>query len=213
MSAAILPINGNVQVRYVASSRVNSYESITNRDQFHCHDEAQDEQSKIASNKRAKRILWISVIICLFFMACEVVGGFLANSLAIVTDAAHLLTDFASMLISLFSLYIAGRKPSQKMSFGFHRAEVLGAFFSVFLIWIVTGILVVMAISRILNKEYEVDAPIMAATAGLGVLVNLIMGALLYFGGHTHSHGGGSHSHGGGSHSHSGKSVEESSTG
>ncbi|CAB3399693.1 unnamed protein product [Caenorhabditis bovis] len=136
-------------------------------------------------------------------MICEVIGGILAGSLAIVTDAAHLLTDFASVLISLFSLYIARRPPSQTMSFGFHRAEVLGAFFSVFLIWIVTGVLVVLAIMRIVDGDYEVQGGIMAITAGLGVIVNLIMLALLYFGGHSHSHGGGS-SHG---HAHDGKNI------
>ncbi|PIO59185.1 hypothetical protein TELCIR_19360, partial [Teladorsagia circumcincta] len=84
------------------------------------------------------------------------------------------LTDFASMLISLFSVYIATKPPSQRMSFGFHRAEVLGAFFSVFMIWIVTGVLVVLAILRIANADYEIDATIMAITAAIGVLVNLI---------------------------------------
>ncbi|VDO88387.1 unnamed protein product, partial [Haemonchus placei] len=182
--------------------------------QFHCHDEPSNDNSRKSAEgitslrpmglpkKRAKldflakRILWISLGICLFFMICEVVGGVWAKSLAIVTDAAHLLTDFASMLISLFSVYIASKPPSQRMSFGFHRAEVLGAFFSVFLIWIVTGVLVVLAILRILNADYEIDATIMAITAGIGVFVNLIMGALLFFGGHAHSHGGGGHSHG-----------------
>uniref|UniRef100_A0A8R1HK84 Zinc transporter 2 n=1 Tax=Caenorhabditis japonica TaxID=281687 RepID=A0A8R1HK84_CAEJA len=171
---------------------------------FHCHDEVDSTDSSSDSNKRATRILWLTVILCLFFMVCEVIGGVLAGSLAIVTDAAHLLTDFASVLISLFSLYIARRPPSQTMSFGFHRAEVLGAFFSVFLIWIVTGVLVVLAVMRIISGDYEVEGGIMAITAALGVIVNLLMLALLYFGGHSHSHGGGSshsHSHG---HSHGG---------
>ncbi|CAJ0569226.1 unnamed protein product, partial [Mesorhabditis spiculigera] len=160
---------------------------------FHCHDH--DEKKEDEKNRKARRILWISVLICLLFMICEVVGGKIANSLAIITDAAHLLTDLASMLISLFSLYIANRPANQKMSWGFHRAEVLGAFFSVFLIWVVTGVLVVLAISRIIKGDHEVEPKIMAITASLGVLVNLIMGALLFFGGHSHSHGGGGHGH------------------
>ncbi|CAJ0610580.1 unnamed protein product [Cylicocyclus nassatus] len=170
-----------------------TYDSMkVNNNYYHCHDEISREN--LAKSKKAIRILWISLIICLFFMTCEVIGGFWANSLAIVTDAAHLLTDFASMLISLFSIYIATKKPSQRMSFGFYRAEVLGAFFSVFLIWIVTGVLVVMAVRRMIHKDYEIDATIMAITASIGVGVNMIMGILLYFGGHSHSHSGG-HSH------------------
>ncbi|WKY08980.1 hypothetical protein Q1695_001834 [Nippostrongylus brasiliensis] len=180
------------------------YDSIEAADiRFHCHDEPSKDDSE--KSAKARRVLWMSLVICLFFMICEVVGGVWAKSLAIVTDAAHLLTDFASMLISLFSVYIATKPPSQRMSFGFHRAEVLGAFFSVFLIWIVTGVLVVLAVLRIINGDYEIDATVMAITAGIGVLVNLIMGALLYFGGHGHSHGG---SHG---HSHS-QHTEHGST-
>ena len=57
-------------------------------------------------------------------MVVEVVGGILANSLAIATDAAHLLTDLASFMISLFSIWLASRPSTQQMSFGWHRAEV-----------------------------------------------------------------------------------------
>ncbi|KHJ98287.1 cation efflux family protein [Oesophagostomum dentatum] len=53
-----------------------------------------------------------------------------------------------------------------------------------------------MAIRRMIHKDYEIDSTVMAITASIGVCVNLIMGVLLYFGGHSHSHGGGGHSHG-----------------
>ena len=53
-------------------------------------------------------------------------------------------------------------------------AEVLGAFVSVLLIWVVTGVLVYMAVQRIVNKEYEIDAEVMLITAALGVLVNIL---------------------------------------
>jgi len=49
-------------------------------------------------------------------------GGYLAHSLAIMTDAAHLLTDFASMMVSLFSLWISSRPPTKTMNFGWHRS-------------------------------------------------------------------------------------------
>lgn len=154
-------------------------------------------------------------------------GGYLANSLAIATDAAHLLTDFASFMISLFSLYVASRPPTKKMSFGWYRAgirlsiattehlgstlnlffvalsEVIGALTSVLMIWVVTGVLVYMAIQRLVNKEFDIDAKIMLITSGIGVAFNIVMGCTLHQ--HGHSHGGGSHghSHGGGSHGHS----------
>jgi len=49
-------------------------------------------------------------------------GGYLAGSLAILTDAAHLLTDFASIMISLFALWVSSRPPTKTMNFGWHRA-------------------------------------------------------------------------------------------
>lgn len=49
-------------------------------------------------------------------------GGSLAHSLAIMTDAAHLLTDFGSMMVSLFSLWISSRPPTKSMNFGWHRS-------------------------------------------------------------------------------------------
>lgn len=101
-------------------------------------------------------------------------GGYLSNSLAITTDAAHLLTDLAGFSISLFSIQMAGRPPSKRMNYGWYRSEVLGAVTSVLMIWIVTAILVYMAILRILTQEYEIDAEVMLITSGTGVIMNLM---------------------------------------
>ncbi|EDW37060.1 GL25722 [Drosophila persimilis] len=124
-------------------------------------------------------------------------GGYLSNSLAIATDAAHLLTDFASFMISLFAIWIAGRPSTQRMSFGWYRAEVIGAMASVFMIWVITGILVWLAVGRLITGDFDVDARIMLITSGLAILVNVIMGVQLQHG-HSHGLGGGQgHSHGG----------------
>jgi len=55
-------------------------------------------------------------------MIAETIGGILANSLAIVSDAAHLLTDFAGFMISLFALWLASRPASKKMNFGWYES-------------------------------------------------------------------------------------------
>ena len=143
---------------------------------------------------RARRKLILASVLCLVFMVAEVVGGIWSNSLAIATDAAHLLTDFASFMISLFAIWMAARPKSQKMSFGWHRAEVLGAIVSVLMIWVVTGVLVYMAVIRLVTRQFEIKAEVMLITSGLGVLVNIIMGASLHQHGHTHG-GGGGHGH------------------
>ena len=101
-------------------------------------------------------------------------GGVLSGSLAVLSDAAHLLTDVAAFLISLFSLYMASRPPSTTMSFGYYRFEVIGAILSVFSIWLITGILVYMAILRIQNPEEKIDATYMLITSGIGLLFNIM---------------------------------------
>ena len=60
------------------------------------------------------------------------------------------------------------------MSFGWHRAEVIGATVSVLLIWVVTGILVYLAIERCVTGKFELNATIMLITSGIGVLVNIM---------------------------------------
>ncbi|KAH8308053.1 hypothetical protein KR059_005499, partial [Drosophila kikkawai] len=158
----------------------------------HCHRSRSE-----GVDVKARRKLIIASILCLVFMIAEIVGGVLSNSLAIATDAAHLLTDFASFMISLFAIWIAGRPSTQRMSFGWYRAEVIGAMASVFMIWVITGILVWLAIGRLINGDYEVNAKIMLITSGLAILVNVIMGVQLQHG-HSHGLGGGhGHSHGG----------------
>lgn len=94
--------------------------------------------------------------------------------MAIATDAAHLLTDFASFMISLFSIWIATRPATKKMSFGWHRAEVIGALTSVLLIWVVTGVLVYLAVERVIHVNFEIEPTIMLITSAIGVGVNLM---------------------------------------
>lgn len=146
----------------------------------------------VQNTNRAKRKLVIACFICLIFLIGEFIGGYLANSLAIITDAAHLLSDFASFLISLLAIWFATRPSTSKLSFGWQRAEVMGAILSVLIIWVLTGVLVYKAVQRITNGEHKVNAEIMLITAACGVGVNIIMGLVL---GHSHSHGH-SHAHG-----------------
>nr|CCI55403.1 PH01B015M02.4 [Phyllostachys edulis] len=141
------------------------------------------------------RKLIIAVILCIIFMSVEVVGGIKANSLAILTDAAHLLSDVAAFAISLFSLWAAGWEATPQQSYGFFRIEILGALVSIQLIWLLAGILVYEAIVRLINDSGEVQGSLMFAVSAFGLFVNIIMAVLL---GHDHGHGHG-HNHG---HSH-----------
>ncbi|XP_075563884.1 LOW QUALITY PROTEIN: putative proton-coupled zinc antiporter SLC30A3 [Pelecanus crispus] len=139
---------------------------------------------------QARRQLSIACTVCCVFMVGEVIGGYLAHSLAIMTDAAHLLTDVGSMSVSLFSLWVSTRLPTKTMSFGWHRSETLGALASVLSIWVVTGALVYLAAVRIVSNDYEIEARAMLATSASAVGVNLVMAYILHQSPTGHGAGG-----------------------
>lgn len=165
---------------------------------FHCHARQQPRRT----TKVAQKQLIVSCLICLTFMIAEVVGGYLSNSLAVMSDAAHLCADLAGFLISIFAVWIAQKSPTKRLSFGFYRAEVLGAVLSVVFIWVLTGILVYTAVQRIYHDEYDIDADIMLIVSGTGVAMNVIMALVLHgccpcvgMGQRGHNHGLGAHGH------------------
>lgn len=167
-------------------------------------------------HKRVMKRLAIAALLYFLFMTGEIIGGYVSNSLAIMTDAVHMLTDVVGILFSLLALWLSNKPPTKKFTFGLHRLEVVSAVVSVMLIYILTGFLLYEAVQRTVHQEFNIDGDVMLITAAVGVAVNLIMGFLLNQGGHLHSHGHGhshghSHSHGHG-HSHSPPAASGSQT-
>ncbi|XP_041046444.1 zinc transporter 8-like isoform X2 [Carcharodon carcharias] len=105
-----------------------------------------------------------------------------------MTDAAHLLADVTSFLISLCSLWLTSRPATKKLNFGWYRAEILGALFSVITVWLVTGVLVYLACVRLIGADYKIDGMVMLITSTCAVVANVIMGLALHQGGHSHNH-------------------------
>ncbi|KAF2291714.1 hypothetical protein GH714_035320 [Hevea brasiliensis] len=148
---------------------------------------SKQENDSLESEERSKSVTKLSglIIFYLIVMAVEIIGGLKANSLAVITDAAHLLTDVAGFCVSLFTVWASGWEATSHHSFGFSRLEVLGALLSVQLIWVISGILIYEAVNRILHKNLEVNGGLMFAIAAFGFIINLVMVIWL---GHDHSH-------------------------
>jgi zinc transporter 2 len=89
--------------------------------------------------------------VAFILMGAEVAGGYLANSVAIMTDAAHMFSDFCGFFISIFSIWLAQKPSTKKHSYGFHRAEIIGALLSVIIIWGLTAWLLVEAVKRTID--------------------------------------------------------------
>lgn len=142
-------------------------------------------------DRRARRKLATSSALCFVFMLAEIAGGYFAGSLAIMTDASHLLSDLTGFIISLVALHMGQQPATRSLSYGYARAEVLGAFMSIVLIWALTAVLVVEAVRRLLRPE-PVDGRLMFIMAALGIVVNVFMGLVL---GHEHDHTHAHHQH------------------
>ena len=152
------------------------------------------------------KLVTVSVV-CLVFMIVEIIGGYLSNSIAIMSDAAHLFSDLLGFLISIVSIVIAKRSATNHMSYGYHRAEVIGALVSISIIWGLTLWLLYAAAIRLFYPQ-PVEGGIMLVVAILGLLFNVIMGIVLLYEGidhsmHLHSHGDNDHGHSHGNHEHS----------
>ncbi|XP_058672862.1 proton-coupled zinc antiporter SLC30A8 [Ammospiza caudacuta] len=164
---------------------------------YHCHSYSQAYENRQREQHQARRKLCVASVICTFFMIAEITGngclfhtgGHIAGSLAVLSDAAHILVDLTSFLISLLSLCLTSKPPTKQCTFGWHRAEILGALMSMIIVWMVTGVLIYLACMRLLHPDYEIDATVMLITSACAVLTNILLSLILHQTGHGHSHG------------------------
>ena len=126
------------------------------------HDHAQDRS-------RLKFTLALTGSYCVV----EFIGGLLTNSLALLSDAGHMLSDVSAMALSLFAAYIATLPVTSQKTFGYYRAEILAAFLNGLALWLVAGIIFREAYYRFYSPS-EVHGYGMSLIAGVGLLVNLI---------------------------------------
>jgi cobalt-zinc-cadmium efflux system protein len=125
--------------------------------------------------RRLKLALALS---CIYFFA-ELIGGFLTNSLALLSDAGHMLSDIGALALSLFAFRIAKRPATVSSTYGYHRVEILAALFNGLTLWLIVGVIFAAAYNRFLDPP-PVESHGMMVVASVGLLVNLVAGAVLY---------------------------------
>lgn len=107
------------------------------------------------------------------FLIIELVTGILSNSLALISDAAHMFTDTAALAISLAAIKIARRSADAKRTFGYHRFEILAAAFNAGSLFVVAAYILYEACRRLANPpEIQSEAMLIVAIAGL--VINLL---------------------------------------
>ena len=138
----------------------------------------------MARHTETRRLRWALAISCLYFFA-ELVAGFLTNSLALLSDAGHMLSDVGAMSLSLFAFRFAQRPATHQSTYGFHRVEILAALFNGLTLWLIVGIIFAAAYGRFFHPP-EVESFGMMIVAIIGLLVNIAAAAILH-GGHHHN--------------------------
>ncbi len=127
---------------------------------------------------QSEKPLWIALALTSVFLTAELVGGILTNSLALISDAAHMFTDAAALGISLAAMRIGRRPADSKRTFGYYRFEILAAAFNAILLFMVALYIVYEAYER-LQTPAQIESGTMLVIASIGLVVNLISMRLL----------------------------------
>ncbi|MEP6997303.1 MAG: cation diffusion facilitator family transporter [Betaproteobacteria bacterium] len=121
---------------------------------------------------RERRALLIAVVLTIGYALVESVGGWLAGSLALFADAGHMVTDAAALGIALLAQHVARLPPSRRASYGYARAEVIGAFINALLMLAVVVGISVEAVRRLLAPSPVAGGMVMVIAA-IGLLINI----------------------------------------
>jgi len=142
----------------------------------------------LETHRADARRLRIVLIVTAAYFVTELIGGYYTNSLALFSDAVHLLTDLAAIVLSLFALWISARPAQAGKTYGYLRAEILGALLNGLFLWVLVAFLFFEAVRRIHEPEQVRGLGVMAVAAA-GLLVNSFSAWFTYQGGESSGSG------------------------
>ncbi|MCU6339365.1 cation diffusion facilitator family transporter, partial [Enterobacter quasiroggenkampii] len=126
----------------------------------------------------SKRTLWITLALTLFFTIVEIVGGLLSNSLALLSDSAHMISDVIALGLSMTAIYMATREPNQRYTFGYLRFEIIASFLNGLALIVIAIGIVVEGVKRMVHPQ-DVDLRLMLIIATIGLIVNIVLTLVL----------------------------------
>lgn len=127
----------------------------------------------------SRRTLLVVLALTGAFMFAEFVGGLLSNSLALLADAAHMLTDVGALTLSLFAIWFAQRPATPEKTYGYLRLEILAALLNGATLIVLSVFIFLEAIER-LRDPVEIRGGLMLAVAAGGLVVNIIAAVMLH---------------------------------
>jgi len=138
----------------------------------HAHDHGHGHSHAIADDAIVTWLAW-ALAVNVGFMLVEVAAGLIGNSLALLSDAVHMLTDAGAIGLALIAARLARRRPGGSMTFGYRRAEILSALVNGVTLLVLAVLLVAEAVDRLFSPD-QVDAQLMFVVGLSGLFVNLL---------------------------------------
>ncbi|ECE6726672.1 cation transporter, partial [Salmonella enterica subsp. enterica] len=126
----------------------------------------------VVTEENAKK-LTIALSLTITFLIVEVIAGFITQSLALLSDAAHMFTDAAALAIALAAIKVAKRPADDKRTFGYQRFEILAALFNASMLFVVAVYILFEAYQRFTHPP-EIQSVGMMIVAVIGLIINLI---------------------------------------
>ncbi len=148
------------------------------------HDHAHDHHAHDHSHDVGTRRLAIALTITAIFLVAEVVGGWLSNSLALLADAAHMLTDVGALALSLFVAWFSRQPATPRKTYGYLRWEILAALINGAVLLVASGWILWESVARLRSPE-PVAGTLMLVVATGGLIVNAVSAWLLHGSAHT----------------------------
>ena len=144
---------------------------MSRREYFHHVDHRKKQQN-------SKLTLWITFFITLIFTIVEFVGGVLSNSLALLSDSFHMLSDVIALSLSMVAIYFATKKPTSHFTFGYLRLEILAAFLNGLALMIISLWILYEAVKRMIYQQ-PIESVVMVIIATIGLFVNIVLTIVL----------------------------------
>lgn len=141
------------------------------------------EHTKSSASLTLGRIFWITLALNLIIPTAQIIGGILANSMALIADALHNFTDFAALSLAFLAFRWSKKPASSRHTFGFHRFEVVVAFVNVLVLLGIALYILFQGVQRLLSPQ-PLLSEIVIMMALLGIAANGLSAYLL----HSHSH-------------------------
>lgn len=132
-----------------------------------------------ARQRPSKRPMKIVIVLTAVIFVAEVAGGLVSGSLALFSDALHMLEDITALLLALGAMIIAGRLPTPSRTFGYHRVEIGAAFVNGIFLVVISLVIIAEALARF-SAPRAIDTPVMGVVAVVGLFANLIAIRILH---------------------------------